>query len=147
MPASRVWIRRAGTACALARLTALFVVLGLLKPFVPFERLARWAGRRQGSKETAPQDVARAAGRVLRAGRISGFPDRDCFQRSLLLFRELSRLGCAPVLVVGFRREEGSLSAHAWVIAGGRVIGEDARALNAFTPAFTVTAGGSIAAP
>jgi hypothetical protein len=146
MSASRVWIRRGFTACALARLVALFVLLGLLKPIVSFERLARWAGRPAKRNRTPPEDISQVAGRVLRAGRLSGIPDRDCLQRSLLLYRELSRNGCRPTLVVGMRREQGALDAHAWVIVHGRVVGEEPDPLAEFVPAFRVTEHGKIVA-
>ena len=46
----------------------------------------------------------RLAASVLRLSQLLSLSDRDCLQRSLLLYRLLSRAGANPILVIGFRR-------------------------------------------
>lgn len=119
---------------AAIRLTGLagwFLVLGAAKHLVPLARLARWAWT---DPVPQPRDGSREEliGRVLQAGRVTGAPDRDCVQRSLLLYRELSRAGADPVLVTGVRREAGRLAGHAWVEVEGRPIAEPVDDLRRF---------------
>jgi hypothetical protein len=61
---------------------------------------------------------------VLRTGTVAGMPDRDCLQRSLLLYGELAAAGLQPVLTVGLRRQDGRLLGHAWVCVNGAVVAE-----------------------
>ena len=49
-------------------------------------------------------DRSQLLGRAIKTSRLIGVPDRDCLQRSLLLYRVLSRAGANPRLVVGVRR-------------------------------------------
>jgi hypothetical protein len=138
--------RRWRAARTLARIAPLYAALGLLKHVVPVSRLARWAWRpaRSGA---ATADAGAIVARVLQAGRWIGAPDRDCLQRSLLVYRELSRLGLDPTLVVGFRRVADRLDGHAWVIAGGGSVIESAADLAAFTPALSFGAEGRAITP
>jgi hypothetical protein len=80
-------------------------------------------------------EQALVVARVLRASALLGLPDRDCLQRSLLLYRELSRTGADPSLVVGLRQREGTVEGHAWVTSRNQVIAESPEALASFTPA------------
>jgi hypothetical protein len=112
-----------------------FAAFGVLKHLVPLTRLARWAWR-EPDRSPHPSRAPELVARVLQVGRWSGVPDRDCVQRSLLLYRELSRLGLDPTLVAGFQRQGAGLQGHAWVVAQGRIVGEAADALDRFTPAF-----------
>jgi len=48
--------------------------------------------------------------------------DADCLQASLVLYRELSRLGAEPVLAVGFRGRVGGVEGHAWVSVDGETV-------------------------
>ena len=114
---------RIRTAAALCRLLPWFLALGALKRVVPLHTLARWSWSPARRASRAP-DPARIASTVLRAGALAGVPDRDCLQRSLLLYRELSRAGLGPELAVGFQRVDGALAGHAWVTIDGLVVGE-----------------------
>ena len=111
------------TGFAMCRLVPRFVALGALKRALSLHTLARWSWQapRRGAPPT-PSD--RIASLVFRAGYLAGVPDRDCLQRSLLLYRELSRAGYAPELAVGFRRSNGELAGHAWVVVNGSAVGE-----------------------
>lgn len=44
---------------------------------------------------------------------------RTCLRRALVLQRILARAGHAVVLVIGVRRSDGELQAHAWIEHGG----------------------------
>ena len=105
-----------------ARLAAGLCALAVLKHLLPLRILARWmwhrpvAGRRAGSWR-------QAASRLERARKLVALPDGDCLQRSLLLYRELSRSGLDPTLMVGFRTGPNGLEGHAWVVVadGSRI--------------------------
>jgi Transglutaminase-like superfamily len=68
----------------------------------------------------------RAVAAVVRLSRLP-LPDRNCLRRSLTLYRELSHWGARPNLVVGFRRTDGRLVGHAWVVSDGQVVADDER--------------------
>jgi hypothetical protein len=104
------------------------------KHLFPLPWLVRWAwhtpsGRRD--REAERWSVAC----VWRLSRLMGAQDRDCLQRSLLLYRVLSRSGADPMLVVGFRHIDGGTQGHAWVIADGHPVIEDEADLLQFSPA------------
>ena len=114
---------RLRTAVIVCRLLPWFLALGVLKRFVALPTLARWSWRAPRRIAGVP-DAARIAAYVLRTGALAGIPDRDCLQRSLLLYRELSGAGLGPELAVGFQQVNGSVTGHAWVSVQGRVVGE-----------------------
>jgi hypothetical protein len=118
------------------RLLPAFVVLGLLKHLVPLHWLARWAWC---PPIVGPRNLAteqRLSASILRLSQLTGLPDRDCLHRSLLLYRVLSRAGADPSLVVGFRRIDGRILGHAWVVVDGRTVIEAETDLLEFSPAF-----------
>ncbi len=118
------WAGRATTAAQVARLYPLFLALGIGKRVIALGTLARWSWR--PSRAAARDRVAerRVISSILRLGAWAGRPDRDCIQRSLLLYRELSRAGANPCLMIGFRREGSRLEGHAWVEADGAPVAE-----------------------
>ncbi len=124
----------------LGRLLAFFSALGVLKHIVPLPTLARWAW--QPPARPPHRGADDIASEVLRAGAFGGWPDRDCLQRSLLLYRELARAGFGPELVVGFERGRDGVRGHAWVRARGRVIAEAETAVSRFEPALVFGEGG-----
>ncbi len=98
---------------------------------VPLPRLVGWAWR-EPSGPRDPRAEARAIATVVRLRRLT-FGDRgDCLQGSLVLFRELSRAGAGPRLLIGFRRTEGRMAGHAWIVVDGRVVAEPANAVGRF---------------
>jgi hypothetical protein len=124
---------------ALGRLVLWHVTFGIVKHLRPLPWLAKWAwrspiwyGDRGGPDASAARKIL--VGRVLRAAQLAGVRDRDCLQRSLVLYRELSRMGANPTLVVGFRRSGDALLGHVWVLSEGQIVAESARDLAAFTP-------------
>jgi hypothetical protein len=111
-----------------------YLLLGLLKHLVPLTWLARWAW----CPPVGPRDRAlelRLIANVLRLSRLIGLVDRDCLQRSLLLYRVLSRSGAAPTLLIGFRRTSGAILGHAWVIVDDKPVIEQPDLLQ-FSAAF-----------
>ena len=122
------------------RLLPVYVLLGLFKHLVPLRWLARWAwctpvGQRD---RTAERGLAAS---VLRLSQLMGLPDRDCLQRSLLLYRVLSRAGAAPVLIIGFGQINGAVRGHAWVLVDNQPVVKEAE-LFQFSPAFGFGVGG-----
>jgi hypothetical protein len=129
-------IRRwCGNALAVGRLLPAYLALGALKHVVPVQTLARWVWRHptrvadHRAIDTAVACVWRTRG-LLRLG------DRDCLQRSLLLYRELSGLGADPTLMIGFRQSANKVQGHAWVIAHEEVVAEPTE-IAEFVPTFS----------
>ena len=116
------------------RLLPTYIVLGLLKHTVPLHRLARWTWRPSIGPRNH-QVEQQLTLNVLRLSQLMGLFDRDCLQRSLLLYRILSRAGANPTLVVGFHRLDGQVIGHAWVTVDGDVIIEGETNLRQFSPA------------
>jgi hypothetical protein len=134
---------RVRTASTIVRLLPAYIAFGVLKRTVPLDTLARWAWRPPRA-EPDPVREARTVACIVRIDRLSGRMDRSCLQRSLLLYRELSRLGSAPTLCVGFRPGEGGLKGHAWVELRGRAVLDDGPSLQGFVRAFSYGSGGAI---
>jgi hypothetical protein len=113
-----------------------------VKHIVSVQTLARWAWRAPRDTKD-PDAVRRAIARVWRTQGLVNLGDRDCLQRSLLLYRELSKAGADPTLMVGFRRTADRTEGHAWVTAQG----VDASAPGeggAYVTAFCFGAGGEL---
>lgn len=66
----------------------------------------------------------------------------DCLQASLVVYRELSRAGREPCLVVGFARGAGQMAGHAWVEVAGEPVNESADELQRFERALAFGADG-----
>jgi hypothetical protein len=136
---------RLASAAAVARLAVLFLILAGAKRMASVQTLAAWASRPVRRQRRTPH--ALVVGRVLRAGTLVGSPDRDCLQRSLLLYRELRRAGAPATLVVGMRRGGGVLAGHAWVHVNGDVLVESAADVGGFEPVLTFPARDAAHAP
>ena len=81
-----------------SRIVPAYVLLGLLKHLVPLRWLAKWAW----CDKAGPRDrlaERRLTANVLRLSKLLRIADRDCLQRSLLLYRLLSAAGADPELV------------------------------------------------
>jgi hypothetical protein len=136
---------RLQTGLAMCRLLPAYVLLGLLKHLLPLQTLTRWAWcRPEGPRDR--QVELRLAGCVLRLSRLAGMADRDCLQRSLLLYHELSRAAAEPKLIVGFERKNGQIFGHAWVTVDGRPVIESESNLLEFSPALSFGSGGRLIA-
>lgn len=115
--------RWCGNALAIGRLVPLYVALGALKHLVPVQTLVRWAWRPPAGAAD-PEHVRQAIARVWRTQSLLHLGDRDCLQRSLLLYRELSRLGADPTLTIGFRQSAERVQGHAWVTTRDEIVSE-----------------------
>ena len=137
---------RVRTAATLARLLPIYIMFGVLKRVVSLERLVRWAWSPPLINPGRDQQ-ARTVACIIRLDRLGSRIDRSCLQRSLLLYRELSRLGSLPTLFVGFRPDVGALKGHAWVEVGGRAVVDEAASLEAFDRAIAFGPGGTVLTP
>jgi hypothetical protein len=134
LASDRRTMRRLKTGLIMARLLIAYIVLALLKHLVPLT----WLVRRVWCPPVGPRDYEaewRLTSIVLRLSRLTGLPDRDCLQRSLLLYRVLSHVGAQPTLVIGFQSTNGQIRGHAWVTVDGRSIVEPEAELVGFSPA------------
>jgi len=133
----------AGPVLDVVAVLPLYVAFGVLKRLIALQRLARWAWR---PGVTPADDVAarRAVQAVTRISHRLGSRDRDCLQRSLVLYRALSAAGVGPRLVLGFRQDGEAVRGHAWVEAGGAgrsVLPED---VSGYVEAMSFGAGGAL---
>lgn len=127
---------RCAAGMTVLRLGCLYLALGVLKYVLPLPVLARWSWREpRGARN--PVAERQTIGWAIWVRRLFGRTDRDCLQRSLLLYRELSRAGADPALVVGFARTDGRVRGHAWVVADGSLVAETTREAAPFVPAFS----------
>jgi hypothetical protein len=120
-----------------------YVLLGLLKHLVPLRWLAKWTW----CEKAGPRDrlaERRLTANVLRLSKLLRIADRDCLQRSLLLYRLLSAVGADPELVVGFREQDGKIIGHAWVLVDDMSIVEPESDLVRFSPVLRFGARGAL---
>jgi len=114
---------RLATVWHLTRVGPLYLAYGVVKHLVPIGTLARWSWRPARRASRNPAAERRLVTSVIRLSAVSGF-DRDCLQRSLVLYRGLSRAGADPTLLVGLRRTSRGFEGHAWVEADGVPVAE-----------------------
>ncbi len=100
-------------------------VLPLLKRFVSLPRLARFMWSRGSSQGRRPEREQRAIAIVRGLSRSSG---GNCLDRSLILYRFLSRANADPALVAGTGKS-GDFVGHAWVEVEGRPLLENRQTL------------------
>jgi hypothetical protein len=117
------FLPRPRSVVTIARLAPFYMAAGVLKAFVDLPTLARWAWREPRESRDAWREKHVVAC-VARLSRLTPFPDTNCLQRSLLLFRELSAGGADPRLVVGFRKNGARVQGHAWIEVRGKRLGE-----------------------
>lgn len=106
----------------MARLLGWRVALAVLKRNVPIATLVRFMASPAGRS-------TRDTRRIVELVDLTYAPRRDrdpgnCLDRSLVLYRFLSRSDPGTRLVLGVRPGSPALEGHAWVIAGDRAIGE-----------------------
>src|SRR5437868_4286960 len=125
------------------RIVPAYLLLGVLKHLVPLRSLAKWTW----CETTGPRDrVAerRLTANVLRLSKLLRIADRDCLQRSLLLYRFLCAAGADPELVVGLHEQDGKIIGHAWVLVDGKGLVEPESDLVLFSPVFRFGARGEL---
>ena len=125
-------VNRLRTGLILCRLLPAYVLLGVFKHFVPVKWLARWAWTSPAGTRNREAERRLMAG-VIRLSQLISLRDRDCLQRSLLLYRVLSRASADPTLVVGFHRTNDRILGHAWVVVDGESIIEPEADLSRFS--------------
>ncbi len=127
--------QRLKTGVRVARLGSLFVTFMALRHVLPIATLARWAWNAPaGPRQRNITSERIVAARVRRIMRLAGDPDGQCLARGLVLYRELSRMGANPQLVIGFKRELEMPVGHAWVVVDGRPIDEPPELIEALAP-------------
>jgi hypothetical protein len=114
-------LNRFRTDLVVCRLLPAYVLLGLLKHFVPVKWLARWAWTSPAGTRNREAE-RRLTASIIRVSQLISLRDRDCLQRSLLLYRVLSRASADPTLVVGFHRTNDRILGHAWVVVDGESV-------------------------
>src|SRR5215813_13652403 len=100
-PIAHPWRRRVATAAGIARLLPWYLAFGALRHVVPLPWLARWSWHAQSRERDLEYEQTLVA-RVVRLRHALERGRGDCLQSSLVLYRELSRMGADPTLVVGF---------------------------------------------
>ena len=125
------------------RIVPAYVLLGLLKHLVPLRSLAKWTWCEKASPRNRLAE-RRLTANVLRLNKLLRIADRDCLQRSLLLYRLLSAVGADPELVVGFCEQDGKIIGHAWVLVDEVSIIEPQSDLVRFSPVFRFGARGAL---
>jgi hypothetical protein len=118
-----------------------YFLLGILKHLVPLQRLACWMWR-SPEPRSDPEHAKRMVAAIMTLSRIGA--DKDCVQRSLLLYRVLSRSGADPLLIVGFRRSGKAIMGHAWVVVRGRAVTHPDGEEIGFSPAFGFSREGAL---
>jgi hypothetical protein len=100
-----------------AELLAWRVGLPLAKRAFTVQAIARimWA-------RAHPAAVSDVAGFLGQGGR--WLVSRNCLERSLVLYRLLSRAGANPALVLGVRPGPERVAGHVWIEIGGRPVAE-----------------------
>jgi Transglutaminase-like superfamily len=107
------------------------VVLPVLKRAIPLESLApAMRGRRRADGDE--ERVVRLASWIYGSRPLAG--GKNCFERSLVLYRYLSEVHPDTRLVVGFRDGGEGVEGHAWVAVGGRTLGAAADTRGTFAP-------------
>ena len=138
----RACVRSPGDLWLVARMSAWAVWLPLLKYLLPLPRLVRLAA-------AAPRRAARQREQEHKVVTLSRWiyapvmrPDRGCLQRSLLAYRFLGEANASPRLLVGVRKDEGKVLAHAWVSVDGEPLGESPDWVGGFTAMLAFGADG-----
>jgi hypothetical protein len=103
-------------------------VLPVLKRTLPLPRLVRlmWVSPRDPERD--PEREKRVIRVVARLSRASG---GNCLERSLILYRYLSRVDADPRLVIGMAKPDMYLG-HVWVTVNGRPLLETPETLRGY---------------
>lgn len=118
----------------LATAEALVVVVGtrVAVGALPRSALSQWVGRAMHEAAGEAGEHADTVGQVCRAIRRASrrVPGATCLVQALAGCSMLERRKVRAHVEVGVDKQANALSAHAWLVVGGRVVlgGEDARA-------------------
>lgn len=137
---ARLWARL-GTTIVISRLFAFYVAYAQLKHIVAVQTLARRAW--QAPRRTPRRPSSAVLAPIVRLANLVGTERGDCVELALLCYRELSRAGFQPVLMLGLaRRDGGGSEGHAWVELEGRPVIEPVDSVARFVPTAAFGAGG-----
>lgn len=127
-----------------ARLFLWSLALPILKRLFRLETLVRvvWAAPRTSRRRPdLERRVVRLAHAVW-ARSPAGRSDENCLERSLAVYRFLSRLNADPELVAALRKDGSNLLGHVWVTVEGKPLGENSTELGEYTPMIVFGARG-----
>jgi len=95
------------------------VLLPVLKRSLPIRVLSRWmwVAPREESHPRQRERVEQLRDFAANAGRV--FVSTNCLERSLFFYRQLSRAGAAPTLILGASAAKARVAGHAWVEVDG----------------------------
>jgi hypothetical protein len=134
-------VRRPADAWIAGRAVTWMVALPVLKRLLPLPTLVKlmWSTTQRPHGQP-PERVASITARV---GRLSR---GNCLDRSLIIYRLLSRGGADPTLVIGFGRQADVIG-HTWITLGGRPLLEDSESLSPYTAFVAFGAKGAQTTP
>ncbi|HET8820917.1 MAG TPA: lasso peptide biosynthesis B2 protein [Thermoleophilaceae bacterium] len=138
-------IRGPGDLWLATRMLGWRLVLPALKWRFPLPRLVRlmwWSGEPDAPSAERNERIAALARALSGPAEIRALD--NCLERSLILYRFLSRAGAEPELVVGFSRSGGEVGAHAWVYLDGQALPWHEEPLDEFETAIRFGRGGAI---
>lgn len=137
--------RRLSEIWLAGRMLGWLLALPLLKRVMPLESLVclMWSNRASSAMSTR-SDIERMS-LIARWLARHAWPRRpgSCLEQSLVLYRFLSARRATPELIIGVRRHNESISAHAWVAVDGCPIGDSADTLSEFSPVVCFGSGGT----
>jgi hypothetical protein len=118
---SNVWLA--------ARTLGWMCMLPLLKRLMPLPRLVRLMSLPPRRRRAEAAEVQRTVHLVDRICRVRG---GNCLERSLILYRCLTRAGAKPRLVAGIGKSSDEFVGHAWVTVAGEPLLDSPRALEPY---------------
>ena len=121
------------------------LVLPALKWAFPLPRLLRlmwWSGEPDAPSAGRNERIARLARGLSGPANFRALD--NCLERSLLVYRFLSKAGARPDLVVGFSRSSGAARGHAWVNLDGQALYPEEEPLDEFESVISFGRGGAI---
>jgi hypothetical protein len=127
-----------------ARLFLWSLALPILKRLLPLEALVRvaWAAPRTSRRRPELERRVVRLAHAVWARSPAGRSDDNCLERSLAVYRFLSRLNADPELVAGVRKDGSELVGHVWVTVDGKPLGEAAAELGEYAPMIVFGARG-----
>jgi hypothetical protein len=126
--ASRVGAYVGADFSLVAHLVAWRIALPVLKHVLTVATLARlmwWRPEAPADNRLRAQHVALVKELMANGGRL--LVSTNCLERSLVLYRLLSRADAGPTLVLGLRKNGRPVAGHAWIEVDGEPLGEPDR--------------------
>lgn len=125
------------------RIVSWALILPILKRIVPLKSLAKFMWT-PAKKERTPEQERKIA-TLVRWLYYFVFSQKTCLERSLLLYRFLSRNNSDPRLITGMRRaEDQSWKGHAWIVVDGKPFDEREASVEDFKTFAIFGPGGSM---